>query len=146
MASRIPAMSAIAALVPEANKLSRHTPLTVCCHTPSETNYHTGLFSPFPLPGYKFYTSFSLTPNSHSPPASLLPMPSITGPPLHSCSLTVDLTQNPFQHLTDQPILDPDTPHWFTDSSSQKSPPFAAGYAIIQADLHHDHGTQIIEA
>ena len=64
----------------------------------------------------------------------------------HSCSLTVDLTQNPFQHITDQPILDPDTPHLFIDGSSQKSPPFAAGYAIIQWDLHHNHRTQIVEA
>ena len=59
-------------------------------------------------------------------------MSSATDSLLYSCSLTVDLTQNPFQHLTDQPILDPDTPHWFVDGSSQKSPPFAAGYAIIQ--------------
>lgn len=56
--------------------------------------------------------------------------------PTHHCSQIVDLTQNPFQHLTDQPILDPDTPNWFIDSSSPKSLPFAAGYAIIQGDLH----------
>ena len=42
-------------------------------------------------------------------------MSSTTDSLLHSCSLTVDLTQNPFQHVTDQPILDPDTPHWFID-------------------------------
>ena len=72
---------------------------------------------------------FSSTLSSHSPPAlpvnpaSLLPTSSTTDPLLHSCSLTVDLTQNPFQHLTDQPILDPDTPHWFIDGSSQKSHP-----------------------
>ena len=58
-------------------------------------------------------------------------MSSTTDSLLRSCSLTVDLTQNPFQNLTDQPILDPDIPHWFVDGSSQKSPPFAAGYAII---------------
>ena len=91
--------------------------------------------------------------SSHSPPALPLTPPAyypralITDPVLHSCSLTVDLTQNPFQHLTDQPILDPDTPHWFTDGSSQNSPPFAAGYAIIQAcHICHNHGTQTIEA
>ena len=72
-------------------------------------------------------------------------MSSTTDPLLHSCSLT-DLTQNPFQHLTDQPILDPDTPHWFVGGSSHKSPPFAAGYAIIQGDLCYNHGTQTIEA
>ena len=96
---------------------------------------------------------FSSTLSSHSPPAlpvnpaSLLPTSSTTDPLLHSCSLTVDLTQNPFQHLTGQPILDPDTPHWFIDGSSQKSPPFAAGYAIIQAyHIRHNHGTQTTEA
>ena len=57
----------------------------------------------------------------------------------------MDLTQNPFQHLTDQPVLDPSTPYWVIDGSSQKSPPFAAGYAIIQGNLHHNHGTQIID-
>ena len=56
------------------------------------------------------------------------------------------LTRKPFQHLTDQPILDPDTPYWFIDGSSQKSPPSAAGYATIQGNLHHSHETQIIDA
>ena len=69
-------------------------------------------------------------------------MSSTTDSLLHSCSLTVGLTQNPFQHVTDQPIPDPDTPLWLVDGSSQKSPPFAAGYAIIQEDLRHNHGTQ----
>lgn len=58
----------------------------------------------------------------------------------------MDLAQKPFQHLTDQPILDPDTPYWFIDGSSQKSPPFAAGYAVIQGNLQHSHETQIIDA
>lgn len=58
----------------------------------------------------------------------------------------MDLTQKPFQHLTDQPFLDPDTPYWFIDGSSQKSPPFAAGYAIFQGNLHHSHETQITDA
>ena len=73
-------------------------------------------------------------------------MSSTTDPLLLSCSLTVDLTPDSFQHLIDQPILDPDTPHWFIDGSSQKSPPFAAGYAIIQGDLCHNHRTQTTEA
>ena len=73
-------------------------------------------------------------------------MSSTTDSLLYSCSLTVDLIQNPFQRVTDQPILDPDTPHWFVDDSSQKSPPFAAGYAIIQGHLCRNHGTRTIEA
>ena len=56
-------------------------------------------------------------------PASVLPTPSTAGLPLHNCSLTVGLTQNPFQHSTDQPILDPNTPYWFIDGSSQNPHP-----------------------
>ena len=95
--------------------------------------------SGFPLPS-PFQgtgpTCLSLNPQlSFSPcsllnPISLLPTSSTIDPLLHSCSLTVDLTQNPFQHLTDQPVLDPDTPHRFTNGSSQKSPPFALGCNI----------------
>ena len=66
--------------------------------------------------------------------------------PTHHCSQTVDLTQNPFHHLTDQPILDPDTPNWFIDSCSPKSPPFAAGYGIIPGDLHLIPQTDTAEA
>ena len=121
-------------------------------HSPSKTYYHIRLSSPFPLPGCKSFMPFSSTLSSHSPPALPLtppayyPYPLQTDPLLHSCSLTVDLTQNPFQHVTDQSIQDPDTPHWFVDGSSQKSPPFAAGYAIIHGDLCHNYVTQTIEA
>ena len=106
--------------------------------TPSKTYYHIGLSSPFPLPGYRSYMPFSSILSSHSPPAFPLTPPACYPHPLqqtlspHSCSLTVDLTQNPFQYLTDQPILVPDTPHWFVDGSSQKSSPFVARYVIIQ--------------
>ena len=111
-----------------------------------------GLSSPFPLPGYRSYKPLFSTLSSHSPPILPLtlqayyPCPLTTDSLLHSCSLTVGLTQNPFQHVTDQPILDPDTPHWFVGGSSQKSPPFAAEYAIIQGDLRHNHETQTNEA
>ena len=144
-------MAAIAALVPEANKLSRHAPLTVCSpHTFQDLLSHRAFLS-LPSSRVQVLHAFLLDPRlSFSPcsplPVSLLPMSSTTDPLLHSCSLTVDLTQNPFQHLTDQPILDPDAPHWFVDGSSQKSPPSAAGYAIIQGDLCHNYETQTIEA
>ena len=148
----IQAMAAIAALVPEANKLFRHAPLTVCSpHTFRDLLSHRAFLS-LPPSRVQVLLAFLLDPRlSFSPcsplnPDSLLPMSSATDSLLHSCSLTVDLTQNPFQHLTGQPILDPDTPHWFIDGSSQKSPPFAAGYAIIQGDLCHNHRTQTIEA
>ena len=44
-------------------------------HTPSETYYHIGLSSPFPLPGYRSYMPFSSTLDSHSAPALPLSPP-----------------------------------------------------------------------
>ena len=134
------------------SKLSRPAPLTVCSpHTFQDFLSHRAFLSLPPsrvqvLHAFLLDPQLSFSPCSPLNPASLLPMSSTTDSLLHSCSLTVDLTQNPFQHLTDQPILDADTPHWFVGGSSQKSPPFAAGYAIIQGDLRHNHGTQTIEA
>ena len=129
---------AITALVPEANKLSRNAPLTVCSpHTFQDLLPHQAFLSLPPsrvqvLHAFLLVLQLSFYPCSPLNPTNLSPTSSTTDPLLHSCSLTVDLTPNSFQHLTDQPILDPDTPHWFVDGSSQKSPPFAAGYAIIQ--------------
>ena len=143
---------AITALVPEANKLSRKAPLTVCSpHTFRDLLSHWASLSLPPsrvqvLHAFLLNPQLSFSPCSPLNPASSLPTSSTTDSLLHSCGLTVDLTQNPFQHLTDQPILDPDTPHWFIDGSSKKSPPFSAGYVIIQGDLHHNHGTQTMEA
>ena len=137
----IQAMAAIAALVPEANKLSRYAPLTVCSpHTFQDLLPHRAFLSLPPsrvqaVHAFLLNPQLSFSPCSPLNPASLLPMSSTTDSLLHSCSLTVALTQNPFQHLTDQPIQDPDTPHLFIDGSSQKSPPLAAEYAIIQGDL-----------
>ena len=145
-------MAAIAALVPEANKLSRYAPLTVCSsHTFRDLLSHQAFLSLPPsrvqvLHAFVLDPRLSFSPCSPLNPTSLLPMSSTTDSLLHSCSLTVDLTPNPFQHVTDQPILDPDTTLWFVDGSSQNPPPFAAGYAIIQGDLRHNHGTQTIEA
>ena len=148
----IQAMAGIAALLPEANQLSRHAPLTVCSpHTFRDLLSHRAFLSLPPsrvqvLQAFLLDSQLSFSPCSPLNPTSWLPTSSTTDSLLHSCGLTVDLTQNPFQHLTDQPILDPDTPHRFVDGSSQKSPPFAARYAIIQGDLHHNHGTQRTEA
>ena len=125
----IQATAVIAALVPEANKPSRHAPLAVCSpHTFGDLLSHRAFLSLPPSRVQVLHTflldpQLSFSPCSPLNPASLLPTCSTTDSLLHSCSLTVDLTQNPFQHLTDQPILDPDTPHWFVDGSSQKSHP-----------------------
>ena len=119
-------MAAIAALVPEANKLSRHAPLTVCSpHTFQDLLSHRAFLS-LPSSRVQVLHAFLLDPRlSFSPcsplPVSLLPMSSTTDPLLHSCSLTVDLTQNPFQHLTDQPILD-QTPHTGSLMAALKTP------------------------
>ena len=81
----IQAMAAITALVPEANKLSRHAPLTVCSLHTFETCCHIGLSSPFPLPGYRSYMPFFSTLSSHSP--SALPLNSRSYPkPLPTCN------------------------------------------------------------
>ena len=144
-------MAAIAALEPETNKHFRHAPLTVCSpHTSRDLLSHWAFLS-LPPSKVQVLHAFLLDAQLSSPcsplnPASLLPTSSTTDPLLHSYNLTVDLTQNPFQHLTDQPILDLDTTYWFIDGSSKKSPPFSAGYVIIQGDLHHNHRTQTMEA
>ena len=148
----IQAMAAIAALVPEANKLSRHAPLTVCSPHTFQDLLSLRAFLSLPPSRVQVLHAFLLDPQLSFSPcsplnlSSLLPTSPTTDPLLNSHSLTVDLTQNPFQHLTHQPILGPDNPHWLIDGSSQESPPFEAGYAIIQGDLCHNHGTQTIEA
>ena len=78
----IQAMAAIAALVPEANKLSRKPLEQSVLHTPSKTYYHIRLSSPFPLPGYRSYMLFSLTLSSHSPSALPLTLPAYYPCPL----------------------------------------------------------------
>ena len=105
----IQAMAAIAALVPEANKLSRHALLTVCSpHTFRDFLSHRAFLSLPPsrvqvLHAFLLDPQLSFSPCSPLNPASLLPMSSATDSLLHSCSLTVDLTQNPFQLVADQP-------------------------------------------
>ena len=134
------AMAAIAALVPEANKLSRHAPLPVCSpHTFQDLLSHRAFLSLPPsrvqvLPAFLLDPRLSFSPCSPLNPASLLPMPSTRDPLLHSCSLTVDLTPNPFQHLTDQPVLDPDT-HNGSLSAALKNP------HPLQQDVPSSRGT-----
>ena len=66
-------------------------------------------------------------------PASLIPTPDPEAEHLsHDCVQTLDMTFNPFEHITDQPLTDPKVPSWFMDGSAQKQAPFGAGYAIVQ--------------
>ena len=136
----IQAMAAIGALVPETKKLSRHAPSTVCSpHTFRDLVSHRAFLSLPPsrvqvLHAFLHDPQLSFSPCSPLNPASLLPTSSTTGPLLHSCGLTVDLTQNPFQHLTDQPVLDPDT-HNGSLSAALKNP------HPLQQDVPSSRGT-----
>ena len=66
-------------------------------------------------------------------PTSLLPTPDPEAEHLsHDSVQTLDMTLNPFEHITDQPLSDPKVPSWFTDGSAQKQALFGAGYAIVQ--------------
>ena len=143
-------MAAIAALVLEANKPSRHAPGTVCSpHTFGDLLSHRAFLSLPPSRAQVLHTflldpQLSFSPCSPLNPASLLPTSSTTDSLLHSCSLTVDLTQNPFQHLTDQPILD-QTPHTGWLMAALKNPTLCSRYTITQGP-RHSHGTQTTEA
>ena len=97
----IQAMVAIAALVSEADKLSRHAPLTVCSpHTFRDLLSHRALLS-LPPSRVQVLHAFLLDPQlsfslcSPLNPSSLLSTSSATDPLLHSFSLTVDLSQTP---------------------------------------------------
>ena len=93
----IQAMAAIAALVPKANKLSRHAPLTVCSlHTFRDLLSHRAFLSLPPsrvqvLHAFLLNPQLSFSPCSPLNPASLLPTSSKTDSLRYSCSLTVDL-------------------------------------------------------
>ena len=93
----IQAMAAIAALVPEANKLSRHAPLTVCSpHTFRDLLSHRAFLSLPPsrvqvLHAFLLNPRLSFSPCSPLNPVSLLPTSSTTDSLLRSYSLTVHL-------------------------------------------------------
>ena len=66
-------------------------------------------------------------------PTSLLPTPDPEAEHLsHDCVQNLDMSPNPFEHITNQPMTDPTVPFWFIDGSAQKQAPFEAGYTIVQ--------------
>ena len=66
-------------------------------------------------------------------PASLLPTPDPEAEHLsHDYIQILDMTLNPFEHITNQPLTDPTVPSWFIDDNAQKQAPFGARYAIVQ--------------
>ena len=84
-------------------------------------------------PAHLLDPSLSFMPCKPLNPASLLPIPDPEAEHLsHDCVQTLDMTLNPFEHLTDQPLTDPKVSSCFIDGSAQKQAPFGAGYAIVQ--------------
>ena len=63
--------------------------------------------------------------------ASLLPTPDPEHLS-HDCVQALDMTLNPFEHITDLSLTDPTVPSWFIEDSAQKQAPFGAGYTIVQ--------------
>ena len=63
--------------------------------------------------------------------ASLLPTPDPEHLS-HDCVQALDMTLNPFEHITDLSLTDPTVPSWFIEDSAQKQAPFEAGYTIVQ--------------
>lgn len=76
--------------------------------------------------------SLSFMPCKHLNSASLLPTPDPVEHLSHDCVQTLDMTFNPFEHITDQPLTDPKVPSWFIDGSAQKQALFGAGYATVK--------------
>ena len=76
----------------------------------------------------------------------VIPMTEPRFQPPSPCSTSLELRVDGVVAGKRTTILDPDAPHWFIDGTSQKSPPFAAGYAIIQGALCHNYKTQTTEA
>ena len=80
-------------------------------------------------------------------PASLHPIPDPEAEHLsHDCVQTLDITLNPFEHITNQPMADPTVPSWFTDGSSQKEAPFGAGYTIVQGEPNRVIPSRLIKS
>ena len=66
-------------------------------------------------------------------PASLSPTSDPEAEHLsHDCVQTLDMSLNPFGHVTDQPIIDPTLPSCFIDGSAQRQALFGAGYTNVQ--------------
>ena len=128
--------------IPEAQKLTWKSPLNICSpHSFKDLFSHRAFLSLPPARLQILHTHLldpflSFMPFKSLNPASLLPTPDPEAEHLsHDCVQTLDITLNPFGHITDQPLTDPTIPSWFIDGSAQKQAPFGAGYAIARASL-----------
>ena len=142
----LPSLQALAAttlLISEAQKLTQNSPLNVCSpHSFKDLLSHRAFLSLPParlqnLQAHFFDPSLSFMPCKTLDPANLLPIPDPEAEHLsHDCVQTLDMTLNPFEHITDQSLTDPKVPSWFIDDSAQKQAPFGAGYTIVQGQLN----------
>ena len=133
------ALVATTLIIPEAQKLTQNAPLNIRTqHYNKDLLSHRAFLSLHPAQLQIFHTqlldpSLSFMPCKPLNPASLLPTPDPETEHLfHDCVQTLDMTLNPFEHITDQPLNDPKVPSWFIDGNAQKQAPFGAGYAIVQ--------------
>ena len=123
----------------ETQKLTRNAPLNVCSPHSFKDLLSNWAFLSLPpaqlqiLHTHLLDPSLSFMPCKPLNPASLLLTPDPEAEHLsHDCVQTLDITLNPFEHITNQPMADPTVPSWFTDGSAQKQAPFGAEYAIVQ--------------
>lgn len=132
---------ASATLIPEAQTLSRYSPLTICSpHTFRDLLSHRGFLTLPPsrlqiLHAYLLDPHLTFSPCGPLNPASLLSETSSHNQPPHDCNSILNTAMNPFQHNTDHSLQSPDASDWFIDGSSLKSPPYTAGYATIQGNV-----------
>ena len=108
------ALAATTLLIPEAQKLTQNAPLNVCSpHSFKDLLSHRAFLSLPPARLQILHThlldpSLSFMPCKPLNPASLLPTPDPEAEHLsHDCVQTLDMTLNPFEHITDQPLTDP---------------------------------------
>ena len=132
------ALAATTLLIPEGQKLTRNAPLNVCSpHSFKDLLSHRAFLSLPParlqiLHAHLLNPSLSFMPCKHLNSASLLPTPDPVEHLSHDCVQTLDMTFNPFEHITDQPLTDPKVPSWFIYGSAQKQALFGAGYATVK--------------
>ena len=91
--------------------------------------------------------SLSFTPCKPLNPSSLFPAPDPEAEHLsHDCVQTLDMSLNPFEHITYQLTTDTTVPSWFIDGSAQNQVPFGTGYAVVQGQPDKDIPPRLIKS
>ena len=111
------ALVATTLLIPEAQKLTQNAPLNIHSHHSYKDLLSHRAFLSLPsarlqiLHTHLLGPSLSFMPCKPLNPASLLPTPDPEAEHLfHDCVQTLDVTLNPFEHITDQPLTDSKVP------------------------------------